>query len=85
MVLRSWLVQGLDVKWIPSVDPREAYAPFIRHKSTPDSLPCVAGSGKSIVWLVILLFLSCLQCSSLPQVLLSYNTLCHFATPDRLC
>ena len=59
MVLRNWLVQGLDVKWIPSVDPREAYAPFIRHKSTPDGLPCVAGSGKSIVWLVKLLSLSC--------------------------
>ena len=59
MVLRGWLVQGLDIKWNSSVDPREAYAPFIHHKSTPDGFPCVAGSGKSIVWLVILLLSSC--------------------------
>ena len=59
VVLRGWLVQGLDIKWNPSVDPREAYAPFIHHKSTPDGFPCVAGSGKSIVWLVILRLSSC--------------------------
>jgi hypothetical protein len=56
VVLRSRLIQGLDVKWLPSVDPREAYVLIILRRSAPDRLHIrVAGSGKSIVWLVIFL------------------------------
>ena len=60
MVLRNWLIQRLDVKWSSSVDPRERFVPFIlRRRTAPDDLPfCVAGSGKTIVWLVIFLLLS---------------------------
>ena len=59
MVLWSWHIQGLDVKWFPPVGPRETCVPIILRGSTPADLSiCVAGSGKSVVWLVISQLLS---------------------------
>ena len=53
MALRGRHIQGLDVERFPHVGSRETYVPIILPWSTPDDLHIyVAGSGKSIAWLV---------------------------------
>ena len=55
MVFSRKYIQRMEIRWFVVVDTWETYVTVnFHHATTPDHLDSVAGSGKSILWFVLL-------------------------------